>query len=463
MQVGSSFEGAVRAAQYLRMSREHQRYSPENQRMAIQKYAAERGFEIVRTYQDDGRSGLTLKGREGLRQLLNDVLKGNADYSAVLVLDVSRWGRFQDADQGAHYEFLCREAGVAVHYCNEAFDNDGSTASTILKSLKRVMAAEFSRELGQKVLAGQLNGARRGFKQGGSAPFAMRRLLIDEDGKPQRILKAGQWKSLATDRVVCSPGPAHEIAAVRKIFRLFVEDRLPFREIAKRLADEGVCWEDGTVMDPNHVGRILRNPLYVGIYVFNRTSQQLKSVSRKNPPDKWIRTPIMQPMVSRRLFQAAQERLTARGRQFYSDDDLLRHLTSLLAQNPSISPLEIDRAGPPSTATYYLRFRTLARAIRLCGGKPSFPQRKRDPERGFDRAAVIIRLKAIYEEFGYISLALIDCDPELPTSAAVRKRFGGIINAYAAAGWNVDQASVRQACCRRRWARSSLEHPAGTI
>jgi hypothetical protein len=291
----------------------------------------------------------------------------------------------------------------------------------------------------------------------------MRRLLIDEDGNPQRILKAGQWKSLATDRVICTAGPAHEVAAVRKIFRLFVEDRLPFRAIAKRLADEGVRWEDGAPMDYHHVGRILRNPLYVGVYVFNRTSQQLKSGSRKNPPEKWIRTPVMQPMVSRRLFQAAQERLTARGRQFYSDEELLRHLTRLLTANPSISPLAIDRAGPPSTATYYLRFRTLARAIRLCGGEPSFLQRTRDPEYGFDRAAVVARLKMIYEEFGYISLALIDSDPELPTATAVRKRFGGILNAYVAAGWQVDQTSVRQACCRRRWARSSLDRPVGAI
>ena len=103
---------AVRAAQYLRMSTDNQRYSLQNQSEAISIYAASRGFEIVETYVDAGKSGLTLKGRNGLKSLLSDVVSGKATFAALLVLDVSRWGRFQDTDQAAHYEFICREAGV---------------------------------------------------------------------------------------------------------------------------------------------------------------------------------------------------------------------------------------------------------------------------------------------------------------------------------------------------------------
>lgn len=52
----------VRAAQYVRMSTEHQKYSTENQSEAMQQYAARRGIEIVRTYADEGKSGLSLQG-----------------------------------------------------------------------------------------------------------------------------------------------------------------------------------------------------------------------------------------------------------------------------------------------------------------------------------------------------------------------------------------------------------------
>ena len=67
-----------------------------------------------------------------------------ADFSAILVYDVSRWGRFQDADESAYYEYICKRAGITVHYCAEQFENDGSPAPTIVKGVKRVMVVNAS-------------------------------------------------------------------------------------------------------------------------------------------------------------------------------------------------------------------------------------------------------------------------------------------------------------------------------
>jgi DNA invertase Pin-like site-specific DNA recombinase len=117
---------SVPAAQYLRMSTEHQQYSLENQSLAIQRYAESHGFTVVQTYSDAARTGLVLKRRSGLRQLIQDVASGHAPYKVILVYDVSRWGRFQDTDESAHYEFLCKAAGIPVHYCAETFANDGT-------------------------------------------------------------------------------------------------------------------------------------------------------------------------------------------------------------------------------------------------------------------------------------------------------------------------------------------------
>src|SRR6201993_3652520 len=158
---------AKAAAEYLRMSTEHQKYSTENQSAAIREYAERYGFHIVRTYSDPAKSGLLLRCRLGLRELLKDVTEGKTEYRAILVYDVSRWGRFQDTDEAAHYEFLCKSSGVPIHYCAEIFVNDGSLPSSIMKALKRVMAGEYSRELGVKVIAGQKRLAQLGFKQGG--------------------------------------------------------------------------------------------------------------------------------------------------------------------------------------------------------------------------------------------------------------------------------------------------------
>ena len=85
---------AGRAAEYLRMSTDQQRYSLQAQSEAIHAYAERHGLEIVRSYVDAGKSGTTLEGRDGLKALISDVVNGQTDFEAVIVLDVSRWGRF---------------------------------------------------------------------------------------------------------------------------------------------------------------------------------------------------------------------------------------------------------------------------------------------------------------------------------------------------------------------------------
>jgi DNA invertase Pin-like site-specific DNA recombinase len=169
----------VRAAQYVRMSTEHQKYSTENQAEILQQYAAQRGLEIVRTYADEGKSGLRLDGRDALKRLIEDVENRKADFTTILVYDVSRWGRFQDADESAYYEYICKRAGISVQYCAEQFENDGSPVSTIVKGVKRAMAGEYSRELSVKVFTGQCRLIELGYRQGGPPGYGLRRSLID--------------------------------------------------------------------------------------------------------------------------------------------------------------------------------------------------------------------------------------------------------------------------------------------
>lgn len=78
----------IPAAMYIRMSTEHQKYSPENQAAAIREYADHHNYEIIRTYTDGGKSGLNIAGRAALQQMLSDVQSHQAEYKAILVLDV---------------------------------------------------------------------------------------------------------------------------------------------------------------------------------------------------------------------------------------------------------------------------------------------------------------------------------------------------------------------------------------
>jgi DNA invertase Pin-like site-specific DNA recombinase len=78
------------AAEYVRMSTDHQQYSTANQSQAIREYAVRHGFNIERTYIDSGKSGLSLDDRDALKQLIDDVQNGTAAYSTILVYDVNR-------------------------------------------------------------------------------------------------------------------------------------------------------------------------------------------------------------------------------------------------------------------------------------------------------------------------------------------------------------------------------------
>ena len=258
------FPLARRAAQYVRMSTEHQQYSTENQADKILEYAVRTGFEIVRTYADEGKSGLSIGGRDGLQRLLADVKAGATDFEAILVYDVSRWGRFQDADESAHYEYTCKQAGIRVVYCAEQFENDGSPVSTIVKGVKRAMAGEYSRELSAKVFAGQCRLIELGYRQGGPAGFGLRRVLLDQSGEMKTALKTGEQKSLQTDRVVLRPGPLDEVEVVLQMYRWFVEDGHNEVAIAAELNRRGVLTDLGRLWTRGSVHQVLSNEKYVG-------------------------------------------------------------------------------------------------------------------------------------------------------------------------------------------------------
>ncbi len=360
-----------RAAQYVRMSTDHQRYSTENQADAIASYAARRDFEIVRTYADEGRSGLSIAHRDSLKALIADVQNGTADYEAVLVYDISRWGRFQDADESAYYEFLCRSRGIDVHYCAEQFDNDGSLTSNVLKSMKRAMAGEYSRELSNKVFAGQCRLITLGFRQGGHAGYGLRRFLVNENGEPKAQLARGEHKSLQTDRVILVPGPDDEVETGRRIYRLFVLELRSEREIATILNAEAKLTDLGQPWTRAVVRQILVNEKYIGNNVYNRVSFKLKKKRVVNAPEMLVRRDgAFEAIVDPGLFAAAQSILAERARRF-TDEQLLDMLRSLLASQGALSGMVIDEVEDmPSTAAYRSRFGSLLRAYELIGYQP---------------------------------------------------------------------------------------------
>jgi DNA invertase Pin-like site-specific DNA recombinase len=354
------------------MSTEHQQYSTENQLDRIKEYAARRGMEIVRVFEDAGKSGLNVRGRESLRRMIDEVEKGLADFKCILAYDVSRWGRFQDADESGYYEYICKRAGITVHYCAEQFENDGSPTSNIIKSVKRSMAGEYSRELSTKVFQGACRLIQLGFKQGGTAGYGLRRMLVDQAGQPKGVLAVGEHKSLQTDRVVLALGPEDEVEVVRGVYRAFLDESLAEREIADRLNGRGLKTDLGRPWTRGTVHQLLTNEKYLGNNVYHRTSFKLKRKHVQNPPDMWIRVPGAFPaIVSAEDFTRAQEIIIARSKRF-TNEEMLEKLREVFREHGRISGVLIDeRDDLPSSSVFQNRFGSLVRAYQLIGYTPA--------------------------------------------------------------------------------------------
>ncbi|MGY3233312.1 DNA invertase Pin-like site-specific DNA recombinase [Bradyrhizobium sp. USDA 4448] len=359
---------ARRAAQYVRMSRELQRYSIKNQLAAIARYAEANNLTIVRTYADEGRSGLRIKGRPGLIELIDEVQSGQADFDHILVYDVSRWGRFQDVDESAYYEFLCKRNGVQIEYCAELFKNDGTFVSGIAKNLKRGMAAEWSRELSVKVHAGHCRVASLGYRVGAPVGYGLRRLMVDESEHPKGRLERGQYKALQSDRVRLQHGSAEETEVIRCIFDQFVNGRKSYSEIRRQLNNAGVANHNGRPWTDRMITTILGNENYVGKTIYNRTSRRLGQRLVKNPDHAWVRgAAAIEPIVDSGIFARAQKLLAERRVEIPEDEMLLRLRLTLRRRGKLNSHIINTTLGLNHVSSYVKHFGTLRKAYALIG------------------------------------------------------------------------------------------------
>ena len=354
------------------MSTEHQKYSIDNQSAAIAIYAAAQGIGIVRSFVDSGRSGLSVTGRDALQELLRTVQDGKADFDFILVYDVSRWGRFLDADESAHYEYLCKRSGIQIRYCAEQFENDNSSLANLLKALKRTMAGEYSRELSAKTFAGQCHLFSLGYRMGGMPGFGFRRQLLDQDNHPKQILATGQNKSIQTDRVKLVLGPAHEIALIKRIYYLFTKEQMGEITIMRWLNRRGLFRGPDRPWTLHTLHEVLTNPKYAGTVVRNRTTTKLGSKRSPIPPEVWLyQKNGIESIVSQEQFVTVQKILEGRYVRNSSNEALLQDLRRLLHRKGELSVKLLKRDKNCRCEEIYIRrFGSLHNAFRLAGFEP---------------------------------------------------------------------------------------------
>ena len=358
-----------RAVAYYRHSaQDRQENSVEIQQDQVRQFALEHDIEIIREFSDRGKSGLSTEGRDAFNEMIQDYVEGAKEtFDFVLVLDVSRWGRYQDTDLSAYFTGLCAKHGKQVVFTTIGFGEKNDLLHGLHLSIERYRAASYSRELSSKVFKGCAKIASQGFRAGGMPPYAFHRLLLDEQRHPVQVLDPGQRKSIQNQRVTLTPGQPEQIAIVKRIFRAFVHNKKSTRQIAGMLNGDGIPSPGNGTWSFQAVRSILINELYIGTMVYNKTTQRLKSPTRDNPPGEWIRAENAFPaIIERKMFETAQGIIIKAEEEHairYSDKDMLSRLMALFERYGTVrSPLIAHEESMVSTATYAHRFGTLTGA-----------------------------------------------------------------------------------------------------
>jgi hypothetical protein len=268
------------------------------------------------------------------------------------------------------------------------------------------------------------------------------------------VLRSGERAALRDDHVVLGPGPEHEIRVVRRIFRMFAVDGRAVQGIAFQLNREKIPASDNARWTGIRVRGLLRNEAYLGTNVIGKVKHQLGDRTPQSH-DSWIRAPgSFRPIVSRTLFNAAQRRFR-KPKRTVSDEELLDELRGALRRHGRLSQTVINRDPDTHCALFYRqRFGCLSKAYALVGfemdpqqaamSRAAFRDRphryvRRRPIWSDDE--VLQRLRALLAEHGRLSKELINEVPDIPNTASLARRFGGLEGLYRRVNY---QPSKRQ-------------------
>ena len=260
-------------------------------------------------------------------------------------------------------------------------------------------------------------------------------MLVGPDRSPKQILSHGERKSIATDRVILVPGPAHEIEQVQEIYRMFTAEKMSFQAIARELNRRGIPSARDSV-----VATLLSHPRYVGCLVFNQTSRRLGAHWLARPRTEWvIGSGAHQAIVDPRTFALAQDIIASRSAR-KTNDQLLQDLRSLLAAKGTLSNRLINETvGMAAARTYWYRFGGLCKACELIGYDWKKSGCKSDAER-------LEHLGSLLAAKGHLSTSIINAAPRLISSHKIRWRFGSLRRAYELIGYECRKPVNRAPC-----------------
>jgi len=317
-----------KVAVYFRCSTDKQDKSIADQRAVLVQYAQKNNMVITVWFdQDEGRSGTSFEKRPDFMRMVRMVESGKSDFKRILVYDVDRWGRPIDPDESTYWEYHFKRYGVQVTYISDESINDNSLAGRLTKKIKQELATEESHKQSLRVRERSKLRAAEGFRVGGFAPFGFKRLLVEADGTPIKVLEHGERKYEKHQRVILTPGDSQEIEVVKRIYAMTIAGK-GVRAIMNILNKEGIpapsAKKSYKKMTPGKWGissvwRILHSPIYKGDWVYNKQARgswvrnEEPSIHYRDEKDLIIKENAHEGIVSAELFERVNSDLKEGG------------------------------------------------------------------------------------------------------------------------------------------------------
>ena len=275
----------VNAVAYARFSSDNQREeSIEAQVRAIKYYAQNFGINIVRVYADRAKTGRT-DDRPNFKRMIEDSRTG--EFDMVLVHKLDRFSR-NPADTN-YYERMLNQNGVKLVSVLEKLDD--SPEGQLMKQIIIGMNSFYSANLAREVKKGLKENALQAKFTGGVVNFGYKldenRHFVIHEKNADAVRKIFEWYASGVSKMV----------------------------IAKRLNEMGYKSSRGNYFTPRTIFDILRNPKYIGTYVYESDGEQI------------VIEDAIPPIIHEELWLKVQEESHRTDRRKYGEQKRVYYLT----------------------------------------------------------------------------------------------------------------------------------------
>jgi site-specific DNA recombinase len=283
----------MKAAIYARVSSEKQAekdLSIPAQLKALRKYALDRGWEIVHEYIDEAESAKSAN-RPAFQEMIAAAKKKDKPFDSILVWKLSRFARKRE--DSIIYKSVLRRMGISVISINEQIDN--TVSGRLLEGVIEVIDEFYSANLAQDTMRGMKENIGRGFFNGGVVPFGYKKIKVPVNGSEKTKLEP--------DR--------HEASLVKRAFKLALKGK-GGKEIARVFNEEGLRTRSGKLFGTTTINFWLKNPVYTGSLVWNRTDRTTDKPFRKPESETIVASDTHKGIVPIEDFNRVQELLKDR-------------------------------------------------------------------------------------------------------------------------------------------------------